>query len=71
MTAPPIVARNLRLIGGNGIVALVDIEITAWRLIFRGCRWRKDPEGERVTLGLCDDAGFSDDTVARRSKQRR
>jgi hypothetical protein len=66
MSAPPVVARDLRLVGGNGIVAIVDIEIVPWKLVFRGCRWRKDPAGERITLGACDCAGFVDVTIAQR-----
>jgi hypothetical protein len=61
-----VVASNLKIVDGNGIIALVDIEIVAWRLVLRGCRWRKDAEGERITTGPCDSIGFSDDRITRR-----
>jgi hypothetical protein len=69
MTAPAIIARDLRIIGGGGVVAIVDVEIVPWRLIFRGCRWRKDATGESVTLGACNDAGFTDGRIAERFQQ--
>jgi hypothetical protein len=62
-----VTAQNLQLIGGdNIIIALVDIEITQWRLTFRDCRWRKDPAGERITLGPCDCTAFEPYTTTER-----
>jgi hypothetical protein len=66
MTTPSIVASTLRLITGNHIIGIVDITIVPWQLTFRGCRWRNDETGKHVTLGLCDDACFSDDATAQR-----
>ena len=42
----PIAASNYRPIGKNTVVGSVDITITKWRFVFRGCLWHRNGEHE-------------------------
>ena len=68
MAEPAIVARNLRLIGGNGIVAIADLQIVAWRFCFRRCIWRKRGGREWIELP-CDCGQFWNHGDARRFQE--
>jgi hypothetical protein len=46
----PIVASNLRRIDKNTLVGSVDITVTKWRFVFRGCLWHR--KGEREWLNF-------------------
>ena len=69
MSAPPaLVAANLRLIGGNGIIGLVDITVTKWRFTFHRCRWRRHGDHEWLEFP-CDCGNFDRDGDARGFQQ--
>jgi hypothetical protein len=65
---PSIVAANLKIISGGGIIGIVDLKITKWRFEFRQCRWRKDGDRERIELP-CDCGRFWNHGDARRFQQ--
>ena len=55
-----IVALNLRLIDGNGIIAIADLQVTAWGVTLLRCFWR--PENGRDRIGLpCNGIVFQND----------
>jgi hypothetical protein len=46
----PIVASNLRLVGKSTIRGKVDLTITPWRFVFRGCLWHSRDGKEWINL---------------------
>ena len=49
--APPsIIASNFKPIGKNTLVGCVDLTITRWRFVFRGCLWHRDGEREWINF---------------------
>jgi hypothetical protein len=68
MSEPSIIARNLRLIGGNDIVAIADLQIVQWRFRFRRCIWRKRGNREWVDLP-CDCGSWWNHGDARRFQE--
>jgi hypothetical protein len=68
VSAPGIIATNLKLICGNGIIATVDIQVIGWKIRLRGCRWRRGDAGgeERITTGPCDSIEFLDPAIEQR-----
>lgn len=47
---PPVIASNLKLINKNTLVAAVDLEIPAWKIIFRRCLWLRNSSSEWVNF---------------------
>jgi len=45
-----IAALNLRLIGGNGIVAIADLWVTAWNVTLLRCFWKREYGRDRIGL---------------------
>jgi hypothetical protein len=50
VTAPPIIARNLRRIGRNTLVASVDLAVPRWRVTFHGCTWHRQGNKEWINF---------------------
>jgi hypothetical protein len=46
MTAPGLIASNLRRIDKNTLIGVVDLEVPAWRLKFKGCLWHRKRDKE-------------------------
>jgi hypothetical protein len=56
--AEPITAHNLRVIGGgNGIIAIADLQVTGWGVTLLRCRWRRENGHDRLGLP-CDGISF-------------
>ena len=60
-----IVALNLRVFGGNGIMAIVDLQMTNWCFCFRRCIWRRRNGRDWIELP-CDRGQFRGHRDARR-----
>ena len=49
-----ITALNLRLINGNGIIAIADLQVPAWGVTLMRCYWKRENGRDRVMLpGKC------------------
>jgi hypothetical protein len=50
MTAPAIVARNLRHIGKNTLIASVDLSVPRSHVTFHGCTWHRQGSKEWINF---------------------
>ena len=50
MADPVIVAHNLHLIGGNGIVAIADLQVIHWGATLLRCFWKRENGRDRIAL---------------------
>ena len=62
------VALNLRVVGGNGIMAIVDPQMTNWRFCLRRCIWRRRNGRDWIELP-CDCGQSGDHRDARRFQE--
>jgi len=61
-----VVAHNLRLIDGNGIIAIADLQVAAWGVTLLRCFWKREKNG-RDRIGLpCNGFVFQNDGDAYR-----
>ena len=65
---PHITALNLRLIGGNGTVAIADLKVDHWGVTLRRCHWKRENGHDRIGLP-CNGIAFLNDGDAYRFQQ--
>jgi hypothetical protein len=68
MNSGRIVALNMRLINGNGIIAIADLQVTAWAVTLLRCFWKRENGRDRIGLP-CDGIMFQSDGDAYRFHQ--
>jgi hypothetical protein len=66
--APRITALNMRLISGNGIIAIADLQVAAWGVTLLRCFWKRERGRDRVGLP-CNGITFHSDGDAYRFQQ--
>jgi hypothetical protein len=68
MNSGRIIALNIRLINGNNIVAIADLQVTAWGITLRRCFWKRGNGRDRIGL-RCNGIGFQSGDDAYRLQQ--
>jgi len=67
--APRITALNMRLISGNGIIAIADLQVAAWGVTLLRCFWKRERGRDRVGLP-CNGITFHSDGDDRNARGR-
>jgi hypothetical protein len=65
---PRVNALNMRLINGNGIIAIADLQVTAWGVTLLRCFWKRENGRDRIRLP-CNGIAFQSDGDAHRFQQ--